>query len=313
MNLGAAGRLIPRNRLCLNAATDSTGLEKGHTRVTKQTFDLAGSRSINRMGFGAMRITGPGIWGEANDPAESRRVLERAIELGVNFIDTANSYGPLVSERLIGETLRPYPDDLVIATKGGFGRPRAGQWDADCRPEVLKEACEGSLQRLGLETIELYQLHTVDRKIPYEESVGALKELQDEGKILHVGVSNVNRDQLSRAQSIVEVVSVQNKYSVGRRNSEDVLDVCERQGMAFIPWHPIAAGDLARPGGALDAIAREHGATPAQVSIAWLLHRSPVMIPIPGTSSVAHLEENDAARDLELTDNDLKRIEDPIG
>ena len=277
------------------------------------TFDLAGTRSINRLGFGAMRITGPGIWGEAADPAESKRVLERVIELGVNFIDTANSYGPHVSERLIGETLRPYPDDLVIATKGGFERPGPGRWDADCRPEVLKEACEGSLRRLGLEMIELYQLHTVDRKVPYEESVGALKELQDEGKILHVGLSNVNRDQLSRAQSIVEVVSVQNKYSVGRRDSEDVLDACEQQGIAFIPWHPIAAGNLARPGGALDAIAREHNATSAQVSLAWLLHRSPAMIPIPGTSSVAHLEENTAARDLELTDDDLKRIEDAAG
>ena len=265
------------------------------------------------MGFGAMRITGSGIWGEADDPAESRRVLKRAIELGVNFIDTANSYGPQVSERLIGETLRPYPDDLVIATKGGFERPGPGRWDADCRPEVLKEACEGSLQRLGLETIELYQLHTVDRKVPYEESVGALKELQDEGKIRHVGVSNVNRDQLSRAQSIVEVVSVQNNYSISRRDSEDVLDVCEQQGIAFIPWYPLANSNLAKLGGALEQIAKEHDATPAQVSLAWLLHRSPVMIPIPGTSSVAHLEENTAARDLGLTDDDLKRIEDAAG
>jgi pyridoxine 4-dehydrogenase len=280
--------------------------------VIKPTFDLAGSRTINRLGFGAMRITGSGIWGEPDDGAEAKAVLGRAIELGISFIDTANSYGPHVSERLIGETLRPYPDDLVIATKGGFGRPGPGRWDADCRPEQLKEACEGSLQRLGLDTIELYQLHTVDRKVPYEESVGALKELQDEGKILHVGVSNVNRDQLSRAQSIVEVVSVQNRYSVGRRDSEDVLDVCEQQGIAFIPWHPIAAGNLARAGGALDSIAREHGATPAQVSIAWLLHRSLAMVPIPGTSSVAHLEENTAARDLLLTDEDLKRIEDAV-
>ncbi len=277
------------------------------------TFDLAGTRRINRLGFGAMRITGRGIWGEPEDPAESRRVLERARELGINFIDTANSYGPYVSERLIGETLRPYPDDLVIATKGGFKRPGPGRWDADCRPEALKEACEGSLQRLGVETIELYQLHTVDRRVPYEDAVGALKELQDEGKIRHVGVSNVSRDQLTRAQSIVEVVSVQNNYSVSRRDSEDVLDVCEQQGIAFIPWYPIGNGNLAKPGGALDAVAREHGATPAQVSLAWLLHRSPVMIPIPGTSSVAHLEENTAARDLELTDDDLKRIEDAAG
>jgi pyridoxine 4-dehydrogenase len=281
--------------------------------VINRTFDLAGSRSINRLGFGAMRITGPGIWGEPEDPAESRRVLERAIELGINFIDTANSYGPYVSERLIGETLHPYPDDLVIATKGGLERSGPGRWPPDCRPEVLKEACEGSLQRLGLETIELYQLHTVDRKVPYEDSVGALKELQDEGKIRHVGVSNVSRDQLSRAQSIVDVVSVQNNYSVSRRDSEDLLDVCEQQGIAFIPWYPIASGRLAKPGGALERIANELGATPAQVSLAWLLHRSPAMVPIPGTSSVAHLEENTAARDMELTDDDLKRIEDAIG
>ena len=265
------------------------------------------------MGFGAMRITGPGIWGEPEDPAECRRVLERTIELGINFIDTANSYGPYVSERLIGEILRPYPDDLVIATKGGLGRSGPGRWEADCRPEVLKEVCEGSLRRLGLETIELYQLHTVDRKVPYEDSVGALRELQDEGKIRHVGVSNVSRDQLTRAQSIVEVVSVQNNYSLTRRGSEDVLDVCEQQNIAFIPWYPIASGNLAKPGGALDQIAQEHSATPAQVSLAWLLHRSPAMIPIPGTSSVAHLEENTVARDLELTDDDLKRIEDAAG
>jgi pyridoxine 4-dehydrogenase len=281
--------------------------------VTKPTFELAGSRSINRFGFGAMRITGPGIWGEPDDQAEARSVLERVIELGINVIDTANSYGPYVSERLIGETLRPYSDDLVIATKGGFGRSGPGRWEADCRPEKLKEACMGSLQRLGLETIELYQLHTVDRKVPYEDAVGALKELQDEGKIRHVGVSNVNRDQLSRAQSIVDIVSVQNNYSVSRRDSEVVLDVCEQQGIAFIPWHPIAAGSLAKPGGALEQIAKERDATPAQVSLAWLLHRSPVMIPIPGTSSVSHLEENTAARHLELTDADLKRIEDAVG
>jgi aryl-alcohol dehydrogenase-like predicted oxidoreductase len=281
--------------------------------VINLTFDLAGTKAINRLGFGAMRITGRGIWGEPRDPAESRRVLERAIELGINFIDTANSYGPHVSERLIGETLRPYREDLVIATKGGFKRPGPGRWEADCRPEMLKEACEGSLQRLGLETIELYQLHTVDRRVPYEDSVGALKELQDEGKVRHVGVSNVSRDQLTRAQSIVEVVSVQNNYSVSRRDSEDVLDVCEQQGIAFIPWYPIASGNLAKPGSALGAIAQEYNATPAQVSLAWLLHRSPAMIPIPGTSSVVHLEENTAASDLELTGEDLKRIEDAAG
>ena len=260
-----------------------------------------------------MRITGAGIWGEPRDRDAARRVLERAIELDINFIDTADSYGPHVSERLIGETLRPYPDDLVIATKGGFGRSGPGRWEADCRPEHLKQACEGSLLRLGLETIELHQLHTVDRRVPYEDSVGALKELQDEGKIRHIGVSNVTRDHLVRAQSIVEVVSVQNNYSVGKRDSEDVLDMCEQQGVAFIPWYPIGRGDLARPSGALEQIAEQHDATPAQVAIAWLLHRSPVMIPIPGTSSVSHLQENVAALDLELADDDLKQIEDAAG
>jgi pyridoxine 4-dehydrogenase len=266
--------------------------------VSKTTFDLGGSRTINRLGFGAMRIP--------DHPDDARRVLVRALELDIDFIDTADAYGS--SERLIGETLRPYPDDLVIATKGGLGRS-----GPDGRPEHLKKACEGSLKRLGLETIELYQLHTVDLFVPYEESVGALKELQDVGKIRHIGVSNVTRDHLSRAQSIVEVVSVQNNYSVIRRDSEDVLDVCERRGIAFIPWFPIASGDLARPGGALGEIAEQHGATPAQVSIAWLLHRSPVMVPIPGTSPVVHLEENVASRDLELSDDDLKRIEGAVG
>jgi pyridoxine 4-dehydrogenase len=280
--------------------------------VFKRTLDLAGTRTIDRMGFGAMRLTGSGIWREPRDPGEASRVLRRALELGVNFIDTADSYGPHVSERLIGETLRPYPEDLVIATKGGLVRPGPEQWERDCSPKHLKEACEGSLQRLGIETIELYQLHSVDRKVPYEYSVGALKELQEEGKIRHIGLSNVSTNHLAQAQSIVDVVSVQNNYSVSNRYSEDVLDACEREGIAFIPWYPIARGDLARPGGALDQIANENGATPVQVSLAWLLHRSPVMVPIPGTSSVAHLEENVAARDLELSDDDLKRIEDAL-
>jgi pyridoxine 4-dehydrogenase len=265
--------------------------------VINATFDI-GSRTIDRLGFGAMRLP--------RDPDGARRILERAIGLGINFIDTADAYGS--SERLIGASLRPYPGDLVIATKGGLGRS-----GPDGRPEHLKEACEGSLKRLGLDTIELYQLHTVDLFVPYDESVGALKELQSEGKIRHIGLSNVTRDHLSRAQSIVEVVSVQNNYSVSRRDSEAVLDVCEQQGIAFIPWFPMASGSLAKPGGPLDEVAREHGATPAQVSIAWLLHRSPVMIPIPGTSSPVHLEENVAARDLALTDDELKGIAYAVG
>lgn len=265
--------------------------------MIKPTFDI-GSRTVNRLGFGAMRIP--------DDLDESRVVLERALELDINFIDTADAYGS--SEGLIGQILSPYPDDLVIATKGGLGRS-----GPDGRPEHLREACEGSLRRLGLDVIELYQLHTVDLFVPYDDSVGALKELQDEGKIRHVGLSNVTTDHLSRAQSIVEVVSVQNNYSISRRDSEDVLDLCEQQGIAFIPWFPIASGDLAKPGGALDLIAEQHDATPAQVALAWLLQRSPVMMPIPGTSSMAHLEENTAARELELTDDELKRIEDAFG
>lgn len=278
--------------------------------MSHNSFDLAGSATIDRLGFGAMRITGKGIWGEPANPPEAKRVLERAVGLGVNFIDTADSYGPEVSERLIGETLHPYAEGVVIATKGGLTRSGPSKWHPDCSPEHLREACEGSLRRLKLDTIDLYQLHTVDSDVPYAESVGALKEMQDEGKIRHIGVSNVNTDRLEEAQGIVDVVSVQNRYSVGDRASEDVLDACERARIAFIPWNPVAAGDLAKPGGALDEIADQHGATPAQVSLAWLLYRSPVMLPIPGTSSVAHLEENVAARDLELTDDDLKLVED---
>ena len=280
--------------------------------MTHHRFELAGTTTIDRMGFGAMRITGRGIWGEPKDRAEAGRVLERALALGVNFIDTADSYGPEVSERIIAETLHPYPDDLVIATKGGLTRSGPGRWHPDCRPEHLREACEGSLNRLGVDRIDLYQLHTVDRKVPYEESIGALKDLQDEGKVRWIGLSNVGRRELDLARTIVDVVSVQNRYSLTDRSSEGVLEACERANLAFIPWGPVGSGNLARPGGVLDRIASERRATPAQIGLAWLLHRSPVMIPIPGTSSVAHLEENVAARDLELTADDVKTIEDAV-
>jgi pyridoxine 4-dehydrogenase len=269
------------------------------------TFTIGGDLEVRRLGFGAMRITGKGIWGPPDDPDEARAVLRRAVELGVNLIDTADSYGPEVSENLIAEALYPYPDGLVIATKGGLRRTGPGQWPRDARPERLKECCEGSLRRLRLERIDLYQLHSPDRAVPLEDSLGALKELQDEGKIRHIGVSNVSLDQLERSRELVDVVTVQNRYNLTDRHSEDVLDACEDAEIGFLPWSPVATGDLARPGGPLDEIAGAHDATPSQVALAWLLARSPVMLPIPGTSTVEHLEENVAARELHLTDAEV--------
>ena len=244
------------------------------------------------MGFGAMRLTGPGIWGEPEDPAECRRVLRRAVELGVDFIDTADSYGPEVSERLIAEALHPYPAGLLIATKGGQVRPGPGRWVPDGRPEHLRAACEGSLRRLHLDTIDLYQFHRPDPKVPYEESVGTLVRLRDAGKIRMIGVSNVNLEQLEIALRVAEAVSVQNRYNLADRDSEPVLRRCEELGLAFLPWGPLGRGELARPSSAMQDVARRHGATPGQVALAWLLARSPLMLPIPGTSRVAHLEEN---------------------
>jgi pyridoxine 4-dehydrogenase len=273
-----------------------------------ETFTLGGDLGVHRLGFGAMRITGKGIWGPPDDPEEAKRLLRRVVELGIDLIDTADSYGPEVSENLIAEALHPYPDNLVIATKGGLRRTGPGQWPRDARPERLKECCEGSLRRLKLDQIPLYQLHAPDPKVPYEDSVGALKELQDEGKIRHVGVSNVSVAQLEQARAIVEVASVQNRYSVADRDSEDVLEVCESLGIGFIPWFPLATGRLAEPGGPLDRIAREHDATPAQIALAWLLARSPVMLPIPGTSSIEHLEENVAATRIELSLSEVEEI-----
>jgi pyridoxine 4-dehydrogenase len=264
------------------------------------TFTLGGDLEVRRLGFGAMRITGPGIWGPPDDPDECRRVLRRVVELGVNLIDTADSYGPEVSENLIAEALHPYPEGLVIATKGGLRRTGPGEWPRDARPERLKECCEGSLRRLRVDRIDLYQLHSPDPKVPLEDSIGALKELQDEGKIRHIGVSNVSVDELERARALVDVVTVQNRFNLTDRHSEDVLEVCERDGLGFIPWFPLAVGDLARPGGPLDEAARAQHATPGQLALAWLLARSPVVLPIPGTASVEHLEENVAAGDLQL-------------
>lgn len=276
-------------------------------RFNAGTFVLDGL-TVNRMGFGAMRLTGKGIWGEPEDPEEARAVLRRAVQLGVNFIDTADSYGPEVSERLIGEALYPYPEDLIVATKGGFVRPGPGRWEPDGRPEHLREACEGSLRRLKVERIDLYQLHRIDPKVPSEEQFGVLAELREEGKILHVGLSEVGVEEIEQARETVPISTVQNRYNLTDRGSEDVLDFCEREGIGFIPWFPLATGDLARPGGSLDEIAARHDATPGQVALAWLLAKSPVMLPIPGTSSVEHLEENVAAAGLRLSDEELAAL-----
>jgi pyridoxine 4-dehydrogenase len=268
-----------------------------------------GDRRVRRFGFGSMRITGDGIWGPPRDHDGAVAVLRRAVDLGVNMIDTADSYGPDVSEELIAEALYPYPEDLLIATKGGLTRTGPNEWPPDGRPEHLREACEGSLRRLRLDAIELYQLHRPDPKVPYEESVGALKALQEEGKIRHIGVSNVSVEHLQQARELVEVVSVQNRYNLTDRSSEDVLERCEELGTAFIPWFPLAAGDLAEPGELVDKIASSHDASPGQVAIAWLLRHSPVTLPIPGTSSVEHLEENIAATSLELSDEEVAELD----
>jgi pyridoxine 4-dehydrogenase len=273
------------------------------------TFKIGGDLEVRRLGFGAMRITGDGIWGPPDDPEEARRLLRRVVEVGVNLIDTADSYGPEVSENLIAEALHPYPDGLVIATKGGLRRSGPGQWPRDARPERLKECCEASLRRLRLERIDLYQLHSPDPRVPLEDSMGALKELQDEGKIRHVGVSNVSVEELERARAVVDVVTVQNRYNLTDRQSESVLEACERDGLGFIPWFPLAIGELARSGGPLEDLARRHDAAPGQLALAWLLARSPVMLPIPGTASVEHLHENVAAQSIELQPDEVEALE----
>ena len=272
------------------------------------TLNIGGDLEVWRLGFGAMRLCGPGVWGEPDEPENAKRVLCRAVELGVNFIDTADAYGPEVNERQISSALYPYPDDLVIATKGGYTRQGPSRWRTNGRPKRLREACENSLRRLKVDRIDLYQLHRPDSRVPFENQVWTLAELRDEGKIRHVGLSNVNADKLSRATGIVPIVSVQNRYNLTNRSSEAVLKTCERGGIAFLPWYPLATGKLARPGGPLDDIAVRHDATPSQVALAWLLAKSPVMLPIPGTSSVEHLEENAAAADLELTEEEIETL-----
>lgn len=273
------------------------------------TFSIGGDRPVNRLGFGAMRITGDGVWGEPADRDEAIAVLRRAVELGVNLVDTADSYGPFVSEDLIATALHPYPADLVIATKGGLTRSGPGKWHAVGRGDYLRQCVEMSLRRLRLDVIDLYQFHRVDPQTPIEESLGALRELQEQGKIRHIGVSNVSVEQLAQARAVVDVVSVQNRYNLTDRSSEAVLSVCERDGIGFLPWAPVAGGALARPGGPLDEAATRHGLTISQLSLAWLLHRSPVMLPIPGTSRVAHLEENVAAASAGLGDAEWAALE----
>jgi aryl-alcohol dehydrogenase-like predicted oxidoreductase len=274
-------------------------------------FQLGGDLPVRRLGFGAMRITGPGIWGEPKDPATARRVLRRAVDLGVTLIDTADSYGPEVSERLIAEALHPYPRDLVIATKGGLTRSGPEQWAPVGRPEYLRQCVELSLRRLKVDRIDLYQLHRIDPKVPVAESLGALKDLQKAGKIRHIGLSEVSIEEIRQAKKTVAIVSVQNLYNLGNRQSEAVLEYCTRYHLGFIPWFPLAAGEIARPGGKLDQEARRHGVTVSQLALAWLLHRSPVMLPIPGTSSVDHLKENIGAAAVKLTDSEWADIAGP--
>jgi pyridoxine 4-dehydrogenase len=274
------------------------------------TFAIGGDLNVNRLGFGAMRITGDGIWGEPKNPEEAKKVLRRAVELGVNFIDTADSYGPEVSERLIGEALAPYAKGVVIATKAGLTRQGPNKWLPVGRPEYLHQEVEMSLRRLKLERIDLWQLHRIDPKVPVEESLGVIKKLQEQGKIRHVGLSEVKPHEIDQARKVVDIVSVQNLYNLGDRQHEDVVEYCTKHKIAFIPWFPVAAGKLAKPGGKLDAAAKRHGASVSQLSLAWLLHRSPVMLPIPGTSSVNHLEENVAAAGVKLSAAEWKEIED---
>ncbi|MEU8069933.1 aldo/keto reductase [Micromonospora sp. NPDC049151] len=272
------------------------------------TYRIGGDLPVDRLGYGAMQLTGPGVWGDPKDPAEAVRVLRRAYEMGVTFIDTADSYGPFVSELLIREALHPYADDLVIATKAGLTRSGPDDWRPVGRPEYLRQQCELSLRHLGLDCIPLYQLHRIDAKVPLADQLGELALLRQEGKIRHIGLSQVSVEEIEAAQAIAPIVSVQNLYNLADRSAEDVLEHCERHDLAFIPWFPIATGSLARPGGPLDAISTAHGATPAQLALAWLLRRSPVMLPIPGTSSVAHLEENVAAAEVVLTDDEFEAL-----
>src|SRR5258708_9188162 len=315
---GRASHLADRRDLTSPEWDDSTsqitkGMDSMKTATLSAaasgTFKLGNDLPIHRLGFGGTRLTGKGIGGEPENPEEARRVLRRAVELGINFIDTADSYGPEVSERLIAEALHPYPAGLVIATKGGLTRQGPDRWEPVGRPEYIQQCVEMSLRRLRLERIDLYQLHRIDPKVPVEETLGALKEFQRQGKIRHIGLSEVSVREIKHARNIVPIVSVQNRYNVTDREHEDVLNYCEEHDLGFIPWAPVASGGLTRPRGALDLAATKYKATVAQLSIAWLLHRSPFTLPIPGTSSVEHLEENVAAAILALPKEESQRIE----
>ncbi len=286
----------------------STQASHGRPVEASGTFTL-GDRTVNRLGFGAMRLTGEGIWGPPRDPTEAVRVLRRAVELGVNLVDTADSYGPHHSEELIHRALHPYPEELVLATKAGLARTGPNEWHPLGRPEYLRQQCETSLRRLGVERIGLFQLHRIDPQVPAEEQFGELKALRDEGKIAQVGLSEVSPDEVEAARRVVDVASVQNMYNLTNRRSEAVLDHCEREGIGFIPFFPVAAGDLAGSDGPVDDVAADTGAKPAQVALAWLLRRSPVTLPIPGTSSVGHVEENCAAATLQLSDDQFRSLE----
>ena len=285
---------------------DSTKKATSLSAATAGTIELGGELTVNRLGFGAMRLTGDGIWGPPKDRAAAIAVLRRAVELGVNFIDTADSYGPNVSEELIAEVLAPYPKDLVIATKGGCNRPGPNQWTHDASPAHLREAVEGSLKRLGLDRIDIYQLHVPDPVVPLDASIETLVNMQLEGKIRLVGLSNVTVEHIDRAQKIVPIVSVQNRYSFADREWDNVVDYCERNGIAFIPWFPLGAGRVA--GRLLERVAKARKVKPIQIALAWLLKRSPIMLPIPGTSSIAHLEENIQAASLQLSENEYLEL-----
>jgi pyridoxine 4-dehydrogenase len=278
------------------------------TAAASGTFTIGEDLTVNRLGFGAMRITAKGVWGEPKDHEEAIRVLQRAVELGVDFIDTADSYGPEVSERLIAEALHPYPANLVIATKAGFDRPGPDKWKMNGNPEHLRKACEGSLKRLKVDRIDLYQLHRIDPAYPAEDQIGTFADLQKEGKIKHIGLSEVNVAQVKHARGLVDIATVQNRYSVADRAAEDVLQYCEQEEIAFIPWFPLGAGKLAEPGGPLERMAKDLRVTTSQLALAWLLWRSPVMLPIPGTSSVKHLEENIGAASVKVEDEKMDAL-----
>ncbi|MBF4616787.1 aldo/keto reductase [Clavibacter sp. VKM Ac-2873] len=276
------------------------------------TFTIGGDLPVVRLGYGTMQLTGEGVWGAPEDPHEAVRVIRRAAELGVTFFDTADSYGPFVAEELLKEALHPYADDVVIATKGGLTRPGPGNWQPVGRPEYLRQQAELSLRHLGLERIDLYQLHRIDPAVPLADQIGVLKDLQSEGKIRHIGLSEVQVDDVKAAREIAEIVSVQNLFNLAKRDAEPLLDYAEAEGLAFIPWFPLATGELAKDGGPLDALAKQHDARASQLALAWLLRRSPVMLPIPGTKSVGHVEDNIAAAGIELTDDEFQALTDAV-